>query len=220
MRRGAFVAGLLLLVAVPLAAQETGGTRVGVERPTPARTPAVRTPAVRSGTPQDTAGLPQIPTPPITPRRAFFSSLLVPGSGQAALDRPYAGGVFLLVEALSLTMLHRAGEDMRLARRFARDSIPLTYHTDPVTGVVARDSLGMPTVATWQVSRYAGEVVRSRRLQVEDWLAVLFFNHLFAGADAYVAAQLWDLPDMIGMRQTPFGPAIAATLRFGRAPKR
>lgn len=215
MRRGSFVASLLLLVALPLAAQETGGTRVGVERPA-----TVRTPAVPNGTPQDTAGLPQIPTPPITPRRAFFSSLLVPGSGQAALDRPYAGGVFLLVEALSLTMLHRAGEDMRLAQRFSRDSIPLTYQTDPVTGVVARDTLGRPTVATWQVPRYSTAVVRSRRLQIEDWLAVLFFNHLFAGADAYVAAQLWDLPEMIGMRQTPFGPAIAATLRFGRAPKR
>lgn len=215
MRRGAFVAGFLLLVTAPLAAQESGGMRVGVERPA-----TVRTPDVRSVAPQDTAGLPQVPKAPITPRRAFFSSLLLPGSGQAALDRPYAGGVFLLVEALSLTMLHRGGEDMRLARRFARDSIPLTYQTDPITGVVARDSLGLPTVASWQVSRYAGEIVRSRRLQVEDWLAVLFFNHLFAGADAYVAAQLWDLPDMIGMRQTPFGPAIAATWRFGRAARR
>lgn len=215
MRRGSLVVGLLSLVAVPLTAQGTGGMRVGVERPADAVTPAVR-----SGTPQDTAGRLQRPTPPITPRRAFFSSLMIPGSGQAALDRPYAGGVFLLVEALSLTMLHRAGEDLRLARRFARDSIPLTYQTDPVTGAVARDSLGLPTVATWQVSRYAGEIVRSRRLQVEDWLAVLFFNHLFAGADAYVAAQLWDLPEMIGLRQTPCGPAIAASLRFGRAPKR
>jgi hypothetical protein len=202
----AFVLGLWLLGAGPLVAQSAGGMRVGVERSTVTR--------------GDTADVRARPRPPIAPGRAFLSSLIVPGSGQAALDRPYAGGVFLLVEALSLTMLHRAGEDLHLARRFARDSIPLTYQTDPSTGVVSRDSLGLPLVATWQVSRFAGEIVRSRRLQVEDWLAVLFFNHLFAGADAYVAAQLWDLPEMIGMRQTPFGPALGARLRFGRAPKR
>ena len=54
--------------------------------------------------------------------------------------------------------------------------------------------------------------VRARRTHYEDWLAVLVFNHLIAGADAYVAAQLWDLPDKVAIRQTPFGPAIAATL--------
>ncbi|MBA3854917.1 MAG: hypothetical protein C0503_10905 [Gemmatimonas sp.] len=206
MRRGSLVALLCCLAAGPLAAQAVSGTRVGVERPA-----AVRV---------DTVATQDVPRPPITPRRAFFSSLVMPGSGQAALDRPYAGGVFLLVETLSLTMLHRAGEDLHLARRFARDSVPLTYQVDPVSGLVARDSLGAPIVASWRVPRYGAGVVRSRRLQVEDWLAVLFFNHLFSGADAYVAAQLWDLPDMIGLQQTPFGPAIAATLRFGRASKR
>lgn len=204
--RGRLVAGLWMLVAGPLAAQETGRTRVGVERPAPVRV--------------DTVSARDVPRAPITPGRAFFSSLVMPGSGQAALDRPYAGGVFLLVEALSLTMLHRAGEDLHLARRFARDSMPRTYQVDPVTGMVRRDSLGVPLVETWQASRYGAGVVRSRRLQVEDWLAVLFFNHLFSGADAYVAAQLWDLPEMIGLQQTPFGPAIAATLRFGRARRR
>jgi hypothetical protein len=203
-RRGAWgVVVASLLLAPALSAQVRDGGRAGVSR-----LPAIDT---------SSAGPPR---PPITPGRAFFSSLLVPGSGQAALDRPYAGGVFLLVEAISLSMLHRAGEDLRLARRFARDSVPLTYDVDPVTGVVARDSLGAPIVATWQVPRYGSGIVRSRRLQVEDWLAVLFFNHLFSGADAYVAAQLWDLPGMIGLQQTPLGPALAATWRFGRAPRR
>ena len=206
MRRGSLVVLLSCICAGSLAAQVSSGTRVGVERPM-----AVRV---------DTVPAQDVPRPPITPGRAFFSSLVMPGSGQAALDRPYAGGVFLLVEALSLTMLHRAGEDLHLARRFSRDSVPLTYQVDPVSGLVSRDSLGAPVVASWRVPRYGAAVVRSRRLQVEDWLAVLFFNHLFSGADAYVAAQLWDLPDMIGLQQTPFGPAIAATLRFGRAPKR
>lgn len=204
MRRGTWALVALLILAPALAAQVQDGGRAGVSRPAAA----------------DTVVGPDAPRAPISPGRAFFSSLLIPGSGQAALDRPYAGGVFLLVEAISLSMLHRAGEDLHLARRFARDSVPLTYQTDPVTGVVAVDGDGAPVVATWQVSRYGRGIVRSRRLQVEDWMALLFFNHLFAGADAYVAAQLWDLPEMIGLRQTPFGPAIAATLRFGRPARR
>jgi hypothetical protein len=160
------------------------------------------------------------PRPPITPRRAFLTSLVMPGVGQAALDRPYAGGVFLLVEALSLTMLHRSAEDLRIARRFSRDSMPSAFQTDPVTGIVARDSLGNAIVTDWQRSRYSPAWVRTRRLHVEDWMAVLFFNHLFAGADAFVAAQLWDLPEKVSLRPTPFGPVLTATLRFGAAPRR
>lgn len=207
MRRSACVVAACLLLAPALAAQARDAGRAGVSR---------RERVLLDSIPVTDS----VPRPPIRPGRAFFSSLLLPGSGQAKLDRPYAGGVFLLVEAVSLSMLHRAGEDLRLARRFARDSVPLTYQIDPVTGIVARDAQGAPVVATWQVPRFGTAIVRSRRLQVEDWLAVLFFNHLFSGADAYVAAQLWDLPEMIGLRQTPFGPALAATLRFGRAPRR
>src|SRR5690606_21827548 len=155
MRRGAWALVALLILAPALSAQVRDGGRAGVSRPALA----------------DTAAIPDGPRAPISPGRAFFSSLLIPGSGQAALDRPYAGGVFLLVEAISLSMLHRAGEDLHLARRFARDSVPLTYQTDPVTGVVAVDGDGAPVVASWQVSRYGTGIVRSRRLQVEDWLA-------------------------------------------------
>lgn len=207
MRRSAWVVAACLLLAPALAAQVREGGRAGVSRREAVALDSI--PVTDS-----------VPRPPIRPGRAFFSSLLLPGSGQAKLDRPYAGGVFLLVEAVSLSMLHRAGEDLRLARRFARDSVPLTYQIDPVTGIVALDAQGAPIVATWQAPRFGTGIVRSRRLQVEDWLAVLFFNHLFSGADAYVAAQLWDLPKMIGLQQTPFGPALAATLRFGRPPRR
>ncbi len=208
MRRLVTLALLLGLCGQLLPAQVREGTRVGVTRP------GADSMDLRAALQPSDAG------PPITPGRAFLASFLFPGAGQSALDRPYAGGVFLLVEAVSLVMVHRGGEDLRLARRFARDSMPLSYQTDPVTGVVARDSLGNAIVSAWQTSPYGPGIVRSRRLQVEDWLAVLFFNHLFSGADAYVAAQLWDLPDKVAIKQTPFGPAIAATLRFGRAPRR
>jgi hypothetical protein len=151
--------------------------------------------------------------PPITPRRAFLYSLLVPGAGQAKLDRATAGGMFFLIEAVGLALVHRSAEDLRIARTFANDSIPLRYQVDPVTGLPARTSAGGLQVAEWSVPRYTDAYVRTRRLHYEDWLAVLVFNHLFAGADAFVAAQLWDLPVRIGVTPTATGARVSASFR-------
>lgn len=208
--RRLLLVAILLLNAVSLDAQAAGGTRVGV----------VRSPQERPPSSDTIVGQIIEPGAPITPRRAFFSSLLVPGTGQAALDRRYAGGVFMLVEAIALTMMHRSAEDARLARGFARDSVPLTYETNPVSGVVTRDSLGAPIVTAWLPSRYDEGIARARRLHLEDWVAVLFFNHLFSGADAYVAALLWDLPDKVSLVQTPVGPALSTRVWFGRPRRR
>jgi hypothetical protein len=210
LRLAVLIAATLLPGAASLRAQAVGGTRVGI----------VRTPQDRPAPSDTIVGQLVEPGAPITPRRAFFSSLLVPGTGQAALDRPYAGGVFMLVEAISLTMMHRSAEDARLARSFARDSLPLTYQTDPITGVVAVDSLGNPIVTSWAQSRYGEGIARARRLHLEDWVAVLFFNHLFSGADAYVAALLWDLPEKVSLVRTPMGPAISTRVWFGRPRRR
>jgi hypothetical protein len=147
-------------------------------------------------------------------------SLAIPGAGQARLDRVYAGGVFLLVEVASLALVHRASEDLRIARSFRGDSMPATYQINPATGVAALDSLGRPIVATWARARYTDAWIRTRRLHKEDWMALLIFNHLFSGADAFVAAQLWDLPAKVGLSQTPVGPGIAASVSFGAPPRR
>jgi hypothetical protein len=160
------------------------------------------------------AGVQRSLKPPVTPRRAFLYSLLVPGAGQAALDRHGVGGVFFLAEGLSLAMVHRSAEDLRLAIQFRGDSTPSTYQVDAV-GQPLLGSDGRPVVATWFVSRYSAARVRARRTHYEDWLAVVIFNHLFAGADAFVAAQLWDLPARVGVRTAPDGStAVVATLRF------
>lgn len=152
--------------------------------------------------------------PPITPRRAFLYSFFVPGAGQARLDRGYAGGMFFLIEVTSLALVHRSAEDLRVARRFSGDSMPLRYQVDATTGLPALGTDGRPVVAAWRAPRYDAAYVRTRRLHYEDWLAVMAFNHLFAGADAFVAAQLWDLPGKVGLRQTPFGPLIQASFSF------
>ncbi len=152
--------------------------------------------------------------PPISPRRAFLYSLLLPGAGQARLDRQTSGAMFFLVEVAALTLVHRSAEDLRIARSFSGDSMPLRYRIDATTGLAERDANGAPIVDAWSVPRYDGAFVRTRRQHYEDWLAVVIFNHLFAGADAFVAAQLWDLPAKVSLRQTSDGPLLQATIRF------
>lgn len=151
--------------------------------------------------------------PPISPRRAFVYSALIPGMGQAALDRKYTGATFFLIEAVSWAILRRSANDERIAKSFAGDSVPQSYAIDPNTGLAQRDGHGNPVVATWSQTRYSKDLVHARALQVEDWVAVILFNHLFAGADAYVAANLWDLPQHLGMRATPL-PRGGAALTF------
>jgi hypothetical protein len=155
--------------------------------------------------------------PPISPRRAFVYSALVPGLGQSALGRNYTGATFFLIEAVSWALLRRSASDVRIAQAFIGDSVPQTYALDPTTGLVQRDGRGNPVVGTWAQTGYSQSLVRARTLQVEDWVAVILFNHLVSGADAYVAANLWDLPQHLGVRATPLargGAALNFTLSF------
>ena len=195
----------LLLVGLALSARGT----MCAQAP---RAPATA-PAKASGKTPVTADT-VILRPPVTPKRAFLYSLAVPGAGQAALQRHFWGGVFFAAEGLSLALVHRSAEDLRLARQFRADSVPATYTVD-AAGQPVLGGDGRPMVATWTVSRYSAARLRARQTHYEDWLAVVIFNHLIAGADAYVAAQLWDLPARVGMGTAPNGrPAFVATLSF------
>ncbi len=151
--------------------------------------------------------------PPITARRAFLYSALLPGLGQTALDRKYTGATFFLIEAMSWALLRRSTADVRTAKAFLGDSVPRTYAIDPSTGLAQRDAQGNPVVATWTQTAYTADLLRARKLHVEDWVAVILFNHLFSGADAYVAANLWDLPQHLGVRAAPL-PGGGGVLAF------
>lgn len=120
--------------------------------------------------------------PPIRPRTALVRSLLLPGWGQANLDRGLAGGLFAVVEAGSVAMLYQSKAMLREAHRAQRDSI-----YDPASGTFHKNPIAART--------------HSRRQQVEDWTALLIANHLFAAADAFVAAHLWDVPAQVGIRE-------------------
>lgn len=152
---------------------------------------------------------------PITPGRAFLRSLLVPGLAQTRLERPNAAALFTAAEVFSVGMLMKSLYDYRVARNYERDSVPVVFETDPVTGEVQRDpDTGEAIVVEWQAGRYSAELVRARKLHVEDWIAVLALNHLVAAIDAYVAANLWDLPVDMDVQSTNRGTALVGSFRW------
>ena len=152
------------------------------------------------------------PRPPISPRRAFLYSLAVPGSAQTILDRPRTAAFFVTIEALSLTLVRKSANDLREAKRYARDSVVATYQVDPATGIALRDSSGALIPATYLPNRFAGDRVDARRTHLEDWIATLVFNHLISGAEAFVSAQLWDLPGQVSVQRTATDTRITARI--------
>ncbi len=144
-------------------------------------------------------------TPPITPRRAFIYSAILPGLGQSRLDRGSSGALFAAVELAAVVMVRRSSADLREARRYRTDTLPTNFNVSPG---------GTFTPVARAAGRYDADLVRTRRLHAEDWLAVLAFNHLFSGADAFVAAQLWDIPVRLTATPSQQGAMFVASLRF------
>ena len=181
-RHIAALAGLVALfvgLAQPLRAQRADSAQAGVRRST--------ADSVRRAQPK----------PPLSPRRAFLSSLVLPGYSQAVLGRPTAGVLFVLTESIALAMLRESSAELRQARRFRTDSlIVIGYESNGTTPIT-------------QVSAYNDRLVAIRRGHVEDWIAFLIANHLFAAADGYVAAHLWDLPTQISVESRRDGAALA-----------
>ena len=198
---------VLLVVALPVMsrAQVTGDTtraRADSTRRVPSTTEALRQ-----------AG-PDSLRPPVSPGRAFLTSLFVPGLGQSRLGRQLPGAIYAGVEAMSIVMLLKAQNDLRIARGRASDRIPNRYSVDPTTGAPVLDENGRFVPLDTLANRFDTERVDARRTQVEDWIAVLAFNHLFAGADAFVASLLWDLPARVGARHLPRGFGLGLSVRW------
>ena len=192
--------GKLLAVLLPLAF--TSATAVGQVADT------ARTPAAPASTIADS-----LPRAPLTPRRAFLYSLAIPGSAQTILGRPRTAAFFVTVEALSITMARKSANDLREAKRYARDSLVVSYRTDPVTGRIVLDSLGRPVPSGYLVNDLATRVP-ARRTHFEDWIATLIFNHLISGAEAFVSAHLWQLPAEVAVQRREEGAFLTARIRW------
>jgi hypothetical protein len=151
----------------------------------------------------------------MTPRRAFLSSLLIPGYAQTVFGRDHAAMLFAVIEIGSIGMARKSAQDLAEAKAFANDSIVATYQIDQNTGLAIIDpKTGLPVPATYIASRFTPDRIKARRTHYEDWIAAIVFNHLFSGADAYVAANLWDFNANIGVVATPRSAGVYASLRL------
>ncbi|MGH7700669.1 MAG: hypothetical protein ACREMJ_09160 [Gemmatimonadales bacterium] len=52
----------------------------------------------------------------------------------------------------------------------------------------------------------------AKRQEVEDWVVLWVFNHLFAGAEAFVSGHLRDFPPDLRLRAVPGGVAVSLPL--------
>ncbi|MCC6242432.1 MAG: hypothetical protein IT353_06300, partial [Gemmatimonadaceae bacterium] len=137
-------------------------------------------------------------------KQAFLYSALIPGFGQSKLDRGSSGALFASVEMAAIAMVRRSSSDLAEARRYRLDTLP----SDFTVGGAKPTPTGIVT------GRYSSALVKTRRLHVEDWIAAVAFNHLFAGADAFVAAQLWDVPVSLSAVPARDGVVFAVAVRW------
>ena len=152
--------------------------------------------------------------PPLSPGRAFLNSFLVPGLGQSRLDRQVPGAIFVGIEVMSIVMLAKTENDLRIAKAQSADAIVIRYRLDPSTGAPILDENGQFIPQDTVPNRFDEDRVEAKRSQIEDWVAVLVFNHLISGADAFVASLLWDLPARVGMRHLPRGIGLGLSVRW------
>ena len=190
-----FVAYIISLAApTPLAAQQRDSARVGVGAQQRADT---------------------VPKPPLSPRRAFLTSLLLPGYAQTVFGRNKAAMLFAVVEVGSIGMARKSAIDLQEAKALRGDSVVATYKIDENTGLAQIDpKTGLPIPDTYIASRFTDDRVKARRTHYEDWIAAIIFNHLFSGADAYVAANLWDFRTNIGTVASRRGGVIYASVSW------
>jgi hypothetical protein len=59
--------------------------------------------------------------------------------------------------------------------------------------------------------------LKAKKQEVQDWAVLLAFNHLTAGAEAFVSAYLWDFPVELEARALPSG-AVGIGLRVPLPP--
>ena len=78
-------------------------------------------------------------------------------------------------------------------------------------GVTAMMTLKARQEANYLEKIHSGSVDLKRQ-EVQDWLILWAFNHLFAGAEAYVSAHLQDFPPDLKLQAFPNGIGLAVPM--------
>ena len=89
-------------------------------------------------------------------------------------------------------------------------------HTTGAVFVVWEGVTAMMTLKAQQEANYMKQIgsanLKAKRQEVQDWLVLWVFNHLFAGAEAYVSAHLQDFPADLKIQAFPQGIGIRLPL--------
>ncbi len=85
-----------------------------------------------------------------------------------------------------------------------------------VTGAIFATWEGVATMMTLKAQsevNYLREtrspIVDAKKQEVQDWIVLWVFNHLFSGAEAFVSAHLQDFPKDLKIRAFPGGVGIS-----------
>jgi hypothetical protein len=190
-------------VEAPVIRPDSPPTCIPIKEDTTARRPPS---VVIAGTTKPRPKCRMVPSP----RRAFLLSLLLPGYSQLKLDRKKAAGIFITSEVATIAMSVKSKIDLQKAVDARTDSVT-TALVDLVTNKPIIDSVtGLQKVETKLRNQNLADRVKARRTHLEDWIAAIVFNHLFAGADAYVAANLADFETNVSVSSTGRGVRVVA----------
>jgi len=97
----------------------------------------------------------------------------------------------------------------------ARSDTVSVPRLDPVTQNPVLDPVsGLPIFMSVPRNPNLADRVRARRTHLEDWLAAIAFNHLFAGADAFVAANLADFDANVNARSAGIDVRVVARVTW------
>jgi hypothetical protein len=151
---------------------------------------------------------------PLSPRAALIRSMLVPGLGQYQLYRTKAAAIFAAAELGTIAMSFKSKHDLDLATAARRDTTIVAVVDsatgkpiiDPVTGL--QITFGVPK------NQNLVDRIKARRTHLEDWVAGIVFNHLFSGADAWVAANLADFDANVNVSSFNGGRGIQVAARI------
>ncbi|HEX6070487.1 MAG TPA: DUF5683 domain-containing protein [Longimicrobiaceae bacterium] len=134
---------------------------------------------------------------PYSASSALIRSLILPGWGQAYVGAHGRGALYFALEGGSLWMLYKSSRALADAREL--------------------ESYLRENDALAEGQRLS--IASSRAQQVEDWITLSVFWALFAGADAYVSAQLADFVGHVGALPGPDGEVrFQVRMNVGGAP--
>ena len=163
----------------------------------------------------------------VSPGKAFYRSLLVPGWGQASVGAYVRGGIFFGLQTSSAYMMlktfARLGEAHNIESRRvgqAQDSLRLLMSEDSILNKRLSDRALFDAAvdSTPEVLRIR-RLIRSRENQRQDWITYTLVWTLASGVDAFVAAHLATFPGRVEAEARPTGGMnLKVSFPTGRKP--